>query len=118
MPNNRMRWPWISIVSPSMTEARPVRSAALAQNGQYSRMATAKKVVRPMFGLAGTQFCLTKGGTVSLQICYPNTGIFTFLFVIITMALVVAFWAELRGMFDVEDENNLLPALRGNNQTR
>jgi hypothetical protein len=39
-------------------------------------------------------------------------GIFAFLFVIITMALVVAFWAELRGVFNVEDENILLPALR------
>jgi hypothetical protein len=38
--------------------------------------------------------------------------IFAFLFVIITVALVVAFWAELRGVFDVEDENILLPALR------
>jgi hypothetical protein len=37
---------------------------------------------------------------------------FAFLFVIITVALVVAFWAELYGLFDVEDENILLPALR------
>jgi hypothetical protein len=38
--------------------------------------------------------------------------IFAFLLVIINVALVVAFWAELRGVFDVEDENILLPGLR------
>lgn len=37
---------------------------------------------------------------------------FAFLFVIITVALVVAFWVELRGVFEVEEENILLPALR------
>jgi hypothetical protein len=38
--------------------------------------------------------------------------IFVFLLVSINVALVVAFWAELRGVFDVEDEIILLPGLR------
>ena len=46
------------------------------------------------------------------MICCSNVDILAFLFVIISVALVVAFWAELYGVFDVEDENILLPALR------
>ena len=48
IPNSRMRWPWISMVSPSMTEARPVRSAALVQIGEQSKIAMAKGTVRPI----------------------------------------------------------------------
>jgi hypothetical protein len=35
----RMRWPWISSVSPSMTDAQPARSAAAAQTDQHSAVA-------------------------------------------------------------------------------
>jgi hypothetical protein len=38
--------------------------------------------------------------------------IFAFVLIFINVALVIAFWAELRGVFDVEDENIVLPALR------
>jgi hypothetical protein len=38
--------------------------------------------------------------------------IFAFLLVITNVGLVVGLWAELRGVFDVEDENILMPALR------
>lgn len=40
MPNRRMRWPCISIVSPSMTEARPTRSVASAVPAARARKAT------------------------------------------------------------------------------
>lgn len=38
MPLKRMRWPWISIVSPSMTDATPaiVARPALVQFGRWS----------------------------------------------------------------------------------
>jgi hypothetical protein len=35
-----------------------------------------------------------------------------FLFIVINVALVVAFYAERRGVFDVEDENSPLHELR------
>src|SRR3954453_20540557 len=42
MPNNRIRSPWISSVSPSTTEARPAISPEAAQVGELVTIASTK----------------------------------------------------------------------------